>query len=68
MVERFSGGKGNTTEAKDALDQAYQLADQIQQSVADYSGNVDYSYFDPTRNRTYTPGVAARLRDMADAD
>lgn len=65
ILERFSGGTGNTTDARDALDQAYQLADQIQQSVTDYSSTADYSYFDPTRNRTYTAAVGSRLRDMA---
>ena len=59
------GGAGNTKEARDALDQAYQLADEIQAAVAAYSSDVDYAYVDPDSDNETTPAISQRLRDVA---
>ncbi len=56
---------GTTKEARDALDQAYQLADQVQDAVADYSSSVNYTYVDPDTGKNTTPAIARRLQDVA---
>jgi uncharacterized protein (DUF1501 family) len=64
ILDAYSGA-GNTQEARDALDQAYQLADQVQGAVTSYSSNVSYTYADPDTGNDTTPAVSRRLQDVA---
>lgn len=64
MLDGF-GGAGNTKEARDALDQAYQLADQVQDAVATYDSQVSYTYVNPDNGDDTTPRISQRMRDIA---
>ncbi len=64
LVASFSGA-GNTAEARAAIDQAYQLVDQVQAAVSSYTSNVSYTYQDPDTGSDTTPSISQRLRDVA---
>lgn len=64
VVSSYAGA-GITQEARDALDQAYQLADQIQGAVASYDSPVSYTYVNPDDGNDTTPAIGRRLQDVA---
>ena len=64
LLDAYSSS-GNTQEAREALDQAYKLADQIQAAVASYDSQVSYTYTDPVTLLDTTPSISRRLQDVA---